>query len=104
MLCTSHSVRNPDFPDVPTMTELGYTGMDVPLWFAVWGPTGIPQPVLDKLHAKVSEISKTPEMTKKLQVVSAAPVVSTQAELISFRDAETQAMAELIKTANIKLE
>jgi len=104
MLCTSHTTRNPDFPDVPTLTELGYKDMDVPLWFAIWAPAGVPQPVLDKLHAKVSEISKTPEMTAKLQLVSAAPVVSTQAELLAFREAETKSMAELIKSANIKLE
>src|SRR5688572_3261870 len=26
--------RRPDFPDVPTLTELGVTGADVPIWFS----------------------------------------------------------------------
>jgi tripartite-type tricarboxylate transporter receptor subunit TctC len=104
MLCTNHSVRNPEFPDVPTLTELGYPDMDVPLWFSIWAHVGVPQPILDTLHAKVTEISKTPDMTAKLLLAGAAPVVSTQAELIAFREAESKTMAELIKTANIKLE
>jgi tripartite-type tricarboxylate transporter receptor subunit TctC len=104
MLCTNHTTRNPDFPDVPTLTELGYKDMDVPLWFALWAPTGVPQKVLDALHAKVSEIAKTPDMIAKLQLASAAPVVSTQDELAAFCVAESKSMAELIKSANIKLE
>ncbi|MDX2158430.1 MAG: tripartite tricarboxylate transporter substrate binding protein [Hyphomicrobiaceae bacterium] len=104
MLTMNHTVRSPEFPDVPTLTELGYPNSDVPLWFSIWAPAGVPPPILEKLHAKVTEISKTADMIAKLQIAGAAAVTSTQAELIAFREKESNAMAQLIKTANIKLE
>ncbi|MGD9803712.1 MAG: Bug family tripartite tricarboxylate transporter substrate binding protein [Hyphomicrobiaceae bacterium] len=104
MLCTNHSARSPDFPDAPTLTEAGYPDSDVPLWFCIWAPAGVPQPILDSLHAKVTEISKTPDIAAKLLLSGNVPAVSTQAELLAFREAESKTMAELIKAANIKLE
>jgi tripartite-type tricarboxylate transporter receptor subunit TctC len=104
MLCTNHSKRSPDFPNVPTLTEAGYPNSDVPLWFCIWSPAGVPQPILDALHAKVTEISKTPDIAATLILSGNVPASSTQAELLAFREAETKTMADLIKTANIKLE
>ena len=104
LLCVNHSIRSPDFPDVPTLTEAGYPNSDVPLWFSIWAPTGVPQPIVDALHAKVTEISKLPETAARLLLIGMLPVTSTQAELQAFREAEINTTSELIKLANIKLE
>ena len=104
MLSTNHTSRSPDFPDVPTMAELGLPNSDVPLWFSLWAPVGVPQPIINTLHAKVSEISKTPDMATKLLAAGAATITSTQAELLAFREQEANSIAQLIKAANIKLE
>lgn len=104
MLCVNHSTRSPEFPDVPTLTEAGYPNSDVPLWFAIWAPTGMPQPIVEALHAKVTEISKEPDVPTRLLLSGSLPVVSTQAELVAFHDAERKATSELIKAADIKLE
>lgn len=104
LLCVNHSTRSPDFPDVPTLTEAGYPNCDVPLWFSIWAPAGVPQPIVDALHAKVTEIAKLPETAARLLLVGMLPVTSTQAELQAFREAEIKTTSELIKLANIKLE
>ena len=66
MLCVNHSTRSPEFPDAPTLTEAGYPNSDVPLWFCIWAPAGLPQPIVDALHAKVTEISKAPDVAPRL--------------------------------------
>jgi tripartite-type tricarboxylate transporter receptor subunit TctC len=33
----------PDFPDVPTLTELGYPDPDVPIWYLICAPAGTPK-------------------------------------------------------------
>ena len=104
LLCVNHSTRSPDFPDVPTLTEAGYPNSDVPLWFAIWAPMAVPQPIVDALHAKVAEIAKLPETAARLLLIGMLPVTSTQAELQAFREAEIKTTSELIKLANIKLE
>jgi tripartite-type tricarboxylate transporter receptor subunit TctC len=104
MLCVNHPTRSPEFPDAPTLTEAGYPNSDVPLWFSIWAPAGMPQPVADALHAKVTEISKAPDVLPRLLLSGSLPVTSTQAELVAFRDAEWKSTRELIEAANIKLE
>ena len=73
------------------------------IWPLVPGP-GVPQPIVDALYAKVTEIAKLPETRARLLLVGMLPVTSTQAELQAFREAEIKTTSELIKLANIKLE
>lgn len=104
LLNVNHSARSADFPDIPTLTELGIPNSDMPIWFSLWAPVGVPQPIMDKLNASIVEISKTDDMKAKLLAAGAAPVIQTQAEIIAFREADTLNMIELIKAANIKIE
>lgn len=104
MLCVNHSVRSPEFPDAPTLTEAGYPNSDLPLWFSIWAPAGLPQAVAEVLHAKITEFSKEPGVPTRLLLVGMLPVTSTQAELVAFHEAEKKSSSELIKAANIKME
>ena len=104
LLNINHSARNSDFPNVPTLTELGITGADMPIWFAIWAPAGTPKPVIQKLNAKVMEMSATPDMVAKLHAAGAAPVIQTIEQLTQFWADDTRGMVELIKAAKIKLE
>ena len=104
MLCVNHSIRSPEFPNAPTLTEAGYPNSDVPLWFSIWAPTGVPQPILDKPPAKLTEFSKEPDVQPRLLLSGCLPVTSTQAELVAFYHGERKTTADLIKAANIKLE
>lgn len=104
MLCINHSTRSPEFPGAPTLTEAGYPNSDVPLWFSIWAPAGMPAAVTEALHAKVTEISKAPDVPARLLLTGMLPVTSTPAELVAFHDAERKTTSDLIKAADIKLE
>ena len=45
----------PALPDVPTMEEIGITGMDISFWHGLWAPKGTPKDIVDKLNAAVGE-------------------------------------------------
>ncbi len=104
MFAVNHSQRMEDFPDVPTLTEAGFPDCDVPLWFTLWAPGGTPKEIIDKLNQKIVEISKTDDMKAKLKLAGAVPVLQTPEEIAAFREKDRKALAELVKTANIKLE
>ena len=78
MICVNHTARMADFPDVPTLTELGYPGSDMPLWFCLWAPPGTPKDIIAKMNAKLNEISATDDMKAKLILAGAVPVVQLQ--------------------------
>ena len=104
LLNMNHTERSIDFPDVPTLTELGYPNSDAPIWFSLWAPTGTPKEILQRLNDEIVKQSKTAEMTEKLRLAGAAPVIQTLEEIAAFRDADAKQMAELIKLAQIKIE
>ncbi len=64
----------------------------------------MPPSIVAALHAKVTDISKAPDVPARLLLSGSLPVTSTQAELVAFHDAERKSTSDLIKAANIKLE
>ena len=104
LINVNQSERSVDFPDIPTLTELGHSNADAPIWFSLWAPTGTPKEILERINAEIVRQAKTPEMKEKLRLAGAAPVIQTIDEMVAFREADSKQMAELIKTAQIKIE
>lgn len=104
LLSINGPVRNPDFPDVPTLTEVGITGADVPIWFSFWGPAGMPRAIVDKLNAKLVELAKKDDFKKKLWTVNAILPTQTPDEVMAHLKGDIVANGEIIKAANVKIE
>jgi tripartite-type tricarboxylate transporter receptor subunit TctC len=104
LLNINGSVRHPSFPEVPTLTELGITGADVPIWFSVFAPTGTPKDIITKLNAKIVEIAKTEDMKAKMLAVNAVVPLQTPEQMAAHLLADIKVNADLIQAANIKLD
>jgi tripartite-type tricarboxylate transporter receptor subunit TctC len=61
-LAVAADARLPAWPDVPTLTELGFTGFHPSQWSAAFAPAGVPREIIDKLHNAFAEAAKTPEL------------------------------------------
>jgi len=96
--------RHPDFPDVPTLTELGYPDSDVPIWFFVCAPAGTPKDIVAKLNARMVELAKTEEMIAKMRAINVVVPPQTPDEIRAYLAEDSKRNAELIKAANIKIE
>ena len=104
LLNINHSSRNPDFPDVPTLTELGVKDADVPIWYSIQAPAGTPKEIVTALNAKVVELAKGDDMKTRLRAINTQCPIETPDEMRAYLAADTKRNAELIKAANIKLE
>lgn len=54
------------YPNIPTMTELGYKQGLLSTWFSFWGPSGLPGDVKKRLVAAIEKTIKNPELKAKL--------------------------------------
>ena len=104
LLNVNHFERFAEFPDVPTLSECGIKDADVPVWFALYAPPGMPNDIVEKVNAKANEISQTPEMKAILQAVSAVPIAQNLPDLRRHWEADIKSISELIKAANIKID
>jgi len=94
--------RLPEYPDVPTFKELGYTAGEG-LWSALYAPARTPRDVLEALfrmtvQALKSEVLQT---TFKQQMIKAVPNASIE-EAQAWSKAETARWRKLTEEVNIE--
>ena len=104
LIAINYPTRHWDFPDVPTLTELGYPNSDVPIMYAVWAPKGTPQAIVDRVNAEFVKLAQTPDMQARMREIAVVVPLQTPAEMDVTMQADSAANAELIKAANVKLE
>jgi tripartite-type tricarboxylate transporter receptor subunit TctC len=104
LLAINHHERHWDYPDVPTLRELGFQNADIPIWFSIWAPMDTPPEVITKLNAKVVEIAKTDDMQAKLRSLSFSVPLQTPDEIARDLADDARINSEIIKAANVKLE
>lgn len=77
-LATVTEKRLAEYPDVPTLTELGYPGVGTLQWLAIFAPSGVPQGVIEMLHKAAFAAGTSPTVVEKLktQVMRAVPTKS----------------------------
>jgi tripartite-type tricarboxylate transporter receptor subunit TctC len=102
-LAVASSQRIPGL-DVPTVAESGFPSFEVTAWYALFGPPGIPAPILNRLHGAVANGVASPEMQQVLGNIGAIPVGGTPAELDAFVRAEVARWTNVAKTAKITLD
>jgi tripartite-type tricarboxylate transporter receptor subunit TctC len=95
--------RTSTLPDVPAIAET-LPGFDVMSWQAIFAPAGVPKPIVDKLSGALVKSILDPEMKSKLLSMGIEPGTMTPAELATFQKAEVAKWANVIKTANIRLD
>jgi tripartite-type tricarboxylate transporter receptor subunit TctC len=104
LLNINYPTRHPEFPDVPTLTEVGYPESDVPIWYSLQAPAGTPKGIIEKLNAKVVEIAATDDMKARMRAINVVVPLQTPEQLAQHLVADIKATDELIRNANIKLE
>ncbi len=104
LLAINHHERHWDYPEVPTLRELGFQNADIPIWFSLWAPTGTPPDVVKRLNAKVTEIVQTDDMKAKLRSLSFSAPIQTPEEMTRELEQDSRINFEVIKAANVKIE
>ncbi len=96
--------RVPVLPDIPTMAEAGYPGVQGGAWFALFAPAGTPTAVIDLLNKAGREAFNAPDVRQRLEPRGVVLVLGTPGELGAWVAADTERWAKVIREAGIKLE
>jgi tripartite-type tricarboxylate transporter receptor subunit TctC len=101
-LAVTSKKRSQLFPDVPTMTEVGYPQVEGDSWVGILVPAGTPADVIAILHRESAKILAQPDMQERLAALGYDLVASTPAEFGTRIAAEIEMWAKVIRAANIK--
>jgi tripartite-type tricarboxylate transporter receptor subunit TctC len=59
--------RNPQLPEVPTMTEAGVPGYVTYIWWGVFAPLKTSPDIIKRMHGEIAALQDTPEVAKRLE-------------------------------------
>ena len=65
-LALTTAKRFPTALDIPTTTEAGLPNFELTIWFAVFGPVGMPPTVTQRLNAQLNKIMQTAELKERV--------------------------------------
>jgi tripartite-type tricarboxylate transporter receptor subunit TctC len=94
--------RSSILPNVPTIAESGVPGFDFSLWFGIWAPTGVPQPIITKIANSIKQAGNDPAIKTRLAALGNEPMEMNPAEFAKFVRSEIEVGATVLKAAGIK--
>ncbi len=72
-LAVTSRERTPLAPNVPSLYELGYKGVDLDSWYGIFGPKNVPPTVIKTLNEHLNEILKMPDVVARMASLGANP-------------------------------
>jgi len=96
--------RQPLLPEVPTLAETVIPDYEVYEWHGIFLPAGVPERVVDTLHAALVAALRTDALQKRFAQAGAQLVASTPAEFADFLAKENAQWAEVVRAGNIRLD
>ena len=91
-------------PDVPTLEELGFRGIDVNGFIAVLAPAKTPDEVRARLHAAIDEVVAEPAVDQRLRALGYEPYRGTLADAPAFLKVQIDTWGNLIHATGIAIE
>jgi tripartite-type tricarboxylate transporter receptor subunit TctC len=101
---TSHE-RSRFFPEVPTMTELGFPEVEESGWFGLFAPAGTPAPVVDALSSRVAAAMAKPAVRSRLEGLYLEPAADPSARTFAvFVQSEVVKWAAVVNRLGVHAE
>jgi tripartite-type tricarboxylate transporter receptor subunit TctC len=104
VLAVASEKRTALLPQVLTMGESGWPTVVAIAWNGVVAPAGTPKSVIDLLNAEIGRSLQAPAVKERFTASGMEAIGGTPEEFGAFLRAETAKWANVIKSANIKVE
>ncbi len=94
--------RLPVLPDLPTMHESGFPGFQAATYFGLLAPAATPRPIINRMHAELVKIVRSPEFTEKFAELGVIPVGSSPEQFADMLREDVAKWSKIVKEHNIK--
>ena len=96
-LAVSSAKRLTQLPDVPTLAELGYSGMADYTWIGVFLPVATPAPIVQKLYEAVQRGAQHPDTAARLAALAFEPIAEAPARTTEYIRAEVAKWGKVVR-------
>src|SRR4051812_27252451 len=75
-LAVTSAQRSSVIPELPTAAESGLPGLEISSWYGFWGPKDLPNPIINRVNAVLSEAMREPAVVEQLTKLGFEPTSS----------------------------
>ena len=104
MLAIAGAQRHPKFPELPTMAEAGFPGVEMEQWFGLFGPAGMPADVIRKLNVAFVEALKSDEVQNTLLPQGSVIIPGSPKDLADMVARDIVRLGQVVKDSGAKPE
>ena len=94
--------RTPALPDTPAIGEI-VKDYEAALWYGLWGPKGLPKPIVTRWNQEVAKSLQTEEMKKRLAADGVEPAGGPPEQFLDVIARDVEKWKKVVKAANIKV-
>ena len=103
-LAVSSAKRLPQMPDVPTLGELGYSGMEDYTWVGMFAPAGTPHDIAQKLNDAVLKSIQDPALRQRLDTLAFDPTAAPLTQTAEYVRTEVAKWSRVVRETGAKAE
>jgi tripartite-type tricarboxylate transporter receptor subunit TctC len=89
--------RLASFPDVETIAEAGFPGLEISTWYGVVVPAGTPRAIVERLHAVFVRALAAPDLRRQFATFGMEAVGDTPEQFAVTLDTEVRRWSELVR-------
>ena len=104
VLAVSSAKRLASLPDVPTLNELGFPGMEDYTWVGLFVPAGVPAEVAQKLNAALLAAVRSPEVKERLEALAFEITAAPLAETATYVKSELAKWGKVVRETGAKVD
>lgn len=101
LLALTAPKRSPTLPDLPTMAEAGFQGMDVLIWHGLVAPAGTPPAIVRKLNEAFVAAANAPDIVSRVTPQVAEITTSSPEEFAKQIAADIALFTRVVQEAGI---
>ncbi len=102
LLAVGSPKRSPQYPDVPTLDEVGLKNFDADTWFGFYAPSATPPAVVTKLNTEINKILRSPGFQQRMAAIGAIPAPMSAADFGARAQIDSVRYGALIRARNIR--
>lgn len=104
LLAVSGDARHPDFPDTPTMSELGYEAANLSVWWGIEGPAGLPAEVVATLETTFADVLNDPDVQQFYSNIGAQTDYRNSADYLAYRTDALAKFEPVVAASGVKID
>ncbi|HSQ05250.1 MAG TPA: tripartite tricarboxylate transporter substrate-binding protein, partial [Burkholderiales bacterium] len=104
ILAVASARRSSIAPDLPTVDESGYQGIQVLTWHMLLAPAGTPAAIVKSLQSEIARALLAPALKDKLSKDGVEVAASTSAQAEAFLKSDFEKWRKVVQAAHVRLD